>query len=142
MGLNMWMGPLSSIELQKYRHNLVFITQKQLKLVFSFCISLLKNPRIEWWKQNLKTNPNKLHLFGSHHFWMMNDENWVMNDGYIKIQTAPKWFCRNRKFGRWLFIIQKKMVLLLIKVKVNKCIGLRNFLQEKKLIFYRFLYFL
>ena len=83
-------GPSMCVYLQKCHHNLVSITQKHPKLVFRFANSLLKNQKIEWGKQNLKTNPNSLSLRGSHHFWVMSDENRVMGDGNTKIQTAPK----------------------------------------------------
>ena len=43
-------GPLHVCVFKKWHHNSVFITQKHLKLVFSFYNSLLKNVRIEWWK--------------------------------------------------------------------------------------------
>ena len=73
--------PTVCVYLPKGHGNSVSITQKHLKCVFSFHNSSLKNHRIEWWKQNLKTNPNKLSLSGSHHFWVMSNENRVMGDG-------------------------------------------------------------
>ena len=72
------------VYLQDCHHNSVSITWKHLKCVFSFHNSSLKNQRIEWWKQNLKTNPNKLFLHGSHHFWVMGDGNRVIGDGNTK----------------------------------------------------------
>ena len=80
--------PHMCVYLQKCYHNSVFITQKHQKLVFSFVNSLLRNVRIKWWKQYLKTYLNRLHLHGSHHFWVMSNGNWVMSDGNTKIQTA------------------------------------------------------
>ena len=72
------------VYLQDCHHNSVSITWKHLKCVFSFHNSSLENQRIEWWKQNLKTNPNKLFLHGSHHFWVMGDGNRVIGDGNTK----------------------------------------------------------
>ena len=83
------LGLLMCVYLQDYHHNLVSITWKHLKLDSSFHNSLLKNQRIKWWKQNLKTQPNRLPLHRSHNFWVMRDENKVMGDGNTKIQTAP-----------------------------------------------------
>ena len=61
-------GPYVVMKITKcYRYS-VFITQKHLKLISSFHNSLLNLVRIEWWKQNLKTNLSKLSLHGSHHF--------------------------------------------------------------------------
>ena len=78
-------GPVLWWKLPKcYRYS-VFITQKHLKLISSFHNSLLNLVRIEWWKQNLKTNLNKLSLHGSHHFW-------VMSDGNTKPQIVPEPF--------------------------------------------------
>ena len=82
-------GPSMCVYLQDCHHNSVFITWKHLNSVFSFHNSLLKNQRIEWWKQNLKTNPNKLSLCGSHHFWVMGDGNKVMGDGNTKTKQPP-----------------------------------------------------
>ena len=72
------------------------ITWKYLKCVFSFYNLSLKNQRIEWWKQKLKTHPNKLLKHGTHQFWVMDDGNKVMSDRKLQIQTAPKklmWTC-------------------------------------------------
>ena len=38
----------------------------------------------------LKTHPNKLLSRGTHQFWVMDDENRVMGNGKLQIQTAPK----------------------------------------------------
>ena len=72
------------VYLPKCYHNSVSITQKHPKVVFSFANSLLKNQIIEWWKQNLKTQPNRLSLCGTHQFWVMSDENRVMGDENCK----------------------------------------------------------
>ena len=73
-------GPSMCVYLQDCHHNFVSITWKHLKCVFSFHNSSLKNQRIEWWKQNLKTNPNKLSLCGPTIFelWVIKIELWVM----------------------------------------------------------------
>ena len=81
--------PKMCVYLQKCHHSLVFITQKHPKVVFSFANSPLKNQKIEWWKQNLKTQPNKLPFRGTHQFWVMDDENRVMSDGKHYFQTTP-----------------------------------------------------
>jgi len=82
--------PAVCVYLPKCQGNSVSITQKHLKCVFSFLNSSLKNQRIEWWKQKLKTNPNKPNNCESHQFWVMGDGNRVMSDGKQQIQTAPK----------------------------------------------------
>ena len=68
------------VYLLKCHHNSVSIVWKHLKCVFSFHNSSLKNQRIEWWKQNLKTNPNKLFLLDPTIFelWMIETKLWVM----------------------------------------------------------------
>ena len=73
--------PQMYVYLPKCHHNSVSITQKHPKVVFSFANSSLKNQRIKWWKQNLKTQPNRLPLHGTHQFWVMGDKN-------LQIQTA------------------------------------------------------
>ena len=77
-------GPSICVYLQKCHHNFVSITWKNLKCVFNFHNSSLKNKIIKWWKQNLKTNPNKLSLHRSHHFWVMSDGNKVMSNENTK----------------------------------------------------------
>ena len=84
------MGPTDSIKLPNCHVTHKSSIWKHLKLVSNFHNLLLTLVRIEWWKQNLKTHPNKLLLLRTHHFWVMGDEN-------TKIQTAPKFACL-----RWL----------------------------------------
>ena len=82
-------GPLMCVYLPKCHHNYVFITWRHLKCVFSFHNSSLKNQRIEWWKQKLKTSPNKPFRHGTHIFWVTGDGNWKSkqhdntNDPYV-----------------------------------------------------------
>ena len=77
-------GPSMCVYLQDCYHNSVSITWKHIKCAFSFNNSSLKNQKIEWWKQNLKTNPNKLSLCGSHYFWVIGDGNRVMGNKNTK----------------------------------------------------------
>ena len=77
------------VYLPKCHGNLVSITWKHPKYVFNFANSSLKNQRIEWRKQKLKTNPNTPFCRGTHQFWVMGHENKVMGDGKHEIQTAP-----------------------------------------------------
>ena len=80
--LSLWLWvPQICVYLPKRHHNFVSITQKHLKFVLSFHDSSLKNQRIEWRKQKLKINPNKLNNRGTHQFWVMSDENRLMGDG-------------------------------------------------------------
>ena len=60
--------PQICVYLSKCHHNSVSITQKHLKVVFSFYNSSLKNQKIELWKQKLKTNPNKPNSRGTTNF--------------------------------------------------------------------------
>ena len=83
-------GSINWVKLRKCHLISISITQKHLKLVSSFCNSLLKYVRIEWMKQIQKTKPNKLMLHGTHHFWVMSERNCVMSDGNIEIQTTTK----------------------------------------------------
>ena len=76
--------PQICVYLPNFHHNSVSITQKHLKVVFSFHNSSLKNQIIEWWKQKLKTNPNKPNSHGTQQFGDMGDENRVMDDGNTK----------------------------------------------------------
>ena len=50
------------------------------KYVFSFHNSSLKNQRIEWWKQKLETNPNRVFFLGPTYFdsWVMETKLWLM----------------------------------------------------------------
>ena len=73
--------PQICVYLPKCRHNFVSITQIHLNVVFNFHNSSLKNQRIEWWKQKLKTNPNKPNSHGAHQFWVISDENRMMGNG-------------------------------------------------------------
>ena len=70
-------------KLPKCHRSSVSITQKHLKLVSSFYNSSLNLVRIELWKQNLRTNPNKCLLYRTHQFCVMGDEN-------TQIQTVPQ----------------------------------------------------
>ena len=81
--------PSGWVKLQKCHITQFSITWKHLKYVFSFYNSSLKNQRIEWCKQKLKTNPNKPFSHGTHQFWAMGNENRVMGDGKQQIQTTP-----------------------------------------------------
>ena len=76
----MIVSPSMCVYLQKCHHNFVSITWKHLKCIFSFYNSSLKNQKIEWWKKNLKTNPNKLLSMGSTIFkwWVIKIEWWVI----------------------------------------------------------------
>ena len=80
------------VYLPKCHGNSVSITWKHPKCVFSLVKSSLKNQRIEWWKQKLKTNPNILFSHGIHQFWVMGDENGVMGNRKQQIQTASYWW--------------------------------------------------
>ena len=73
--------PQICVYLPKCHHNFVSITQIHLNVVFSFHNSSLKSQRIKWWKQKLKTNPNKPNSHGTHQFWVISDENRVMGNG-------------------------------------------------------------
>ena len=68
-------SPSLCVYLQKCHHNSVSIPWKHLKCVFNFHNSSLKNQIIEWWKQKLKTSPNKPFSHGTHIFWVMGDGN-------------------------------------------------------------------
>ena len=69
-------GSVSVMKLPYCHYNSISITWKHLKCVFSFHNLSLKNQRIEWWKQKLKTSPNKPFSHGTHIFWVMGDRNW------------------------------------------------------------------
>ena len=85
--------PQICVYLPKCRHNFVFITQIHLNVVFNFHNSSLKNQRIEWWKQKLKTNPNKPNSHGAHQFWVISDETewWVMENTKSKQPLSFQW---------------------------------------------------
>ena len=101
--LHAWV-PQICVYLPNFHHNSVSITQKHLKVVFSFHNSSLKNQRIEWWKQKLKTNPNKPNSRGTQQFWDMGDENRVMDDGNTKSKQPPNnpLFTRIWTYGKLL----------------------------------------
>ena len=67
--------------------NVYLFTKMSWKLSFHN-LKTLKNQKIEWWKQKLKTNPNKPFCYGTHQFWVMGNENRVMGDRKHEIQTA------------------------------------------------------
>ena len=102
--------PQICVYLPNFHHNSVSITQKHLKVVFSFYNSSLKNQRIEWWKQKLKTNPNKPNSRGTQQFWDMGDKNRVMDDGNTKSKQPPNspLFTRIWTYGKLL----KNIILL------------------------------
>ena len=79
-----------SVYLPKCHGNSVCMTWKHPKCVFNFANSSLKNQKIERWKQKLKTNLNTPFYRGTHQFWVMGDENRVMDDRKHEIQTTPK----------------------------------------------------
>ena len=63
---------------------LSFGNWKHLKCVFSFHNLSLKNQRIKWWKQKLKTMPNRFLSRGTHIFWVIGDGNKVISYGNNK----------------------------------------------------------
>ena len=71
-----------------YQTYLCFGNWKHLKCILSFYNSSLKNQRIKWWKQNLKTMSNRLLNHETHIFWVMCDENRVMSDGNTKTKQS------------------------------------------------------
>ena len=71
--------------------NSVFEFWKQVKPVFCFGHSHPFSWVTEWWKRWLKINPNKcwvLKTGGTHTFWMMKTENWVISLKTLLIQTS------------------------------------------------------
>ena len=93
---SLWLWvPQMCVYLPKCHHNSVSMTQKYPKVVFNFVNLSLKNQKIEWWKQNLKTQSNRLPLHGTHQFWDMSDKNKMISDENLQIQTAPKSRIRN-----------------------------------------------
>ena len=91
-----------------FHGNSVSITWKHQKCIFSFAKSSLKNQRIKWWKQKLKTNPNILFSHRTHQFWVMGDENGVMGNRKQQIQTASYWW---QEGGGALVIKSESLVL-------------------------------
>ena len=75
-------GPSNVCLFTKMPWKLSFHNLKTPKSCFQFPNLSFKNQRIEWWKQKLKTNPNKPNNRGTHQFW-------VMGDGKQQIQIAP-----------------------------------------------------
>ena len=74
--------------------NSVFEFWKQVKPVFCFGHSHPFFWVTEWWKRWLKINPNKwwvLKTGGTHTFWMMKTENWVISLKTLLIQTTSIW---------------------------------------------------
>ena len=84
------MGSSMCVYLQKCHYNSVSIIWEHLKCVFNFHNSSLKNQRIEWWKQNLKTNPNKLSLLESHHFWVMGCKDQIWLESKTGMDPGPR----------------------------------------------------
>ena len=73
-------GPISWVKLQKCHHNSIFITQKH-HFFFSFSLTHKLNlVSFGWWKQKMKTHPNKCSMCGTHQFWVMSLEWWVMEN--------------------------------------------------------------
>ena len=93
--------PQICVYLPKCHHNYVSITQKHLKVIFSFHNSSLKNQIIEWWKQKLKTHPNTLFNHGTHQFWVMGDGNRVIGDGNWKSKQPLKF--QHDRFGSFSY---------------------------------------
>ena len=88
--------------------NSIFEFWKQVKPVFCFDHSHPFSWVTEWWKRWLKINPNKcwvLKTGGTHTFWMMKIENWVISLKTLLIETSSKPF--------FLFRV--------VKVKDNGC---------------------
>ena len=57
--------------------------------LLSFHNSSLNLVRIEWWKQKLKTNPNRCLLRGTHQFWVMGDEWWKYQNPNSPLNLYP-----------------------------------------------------
>ena len=111
--------PCMCVYLPKYHENSVLITWKHLKYVSSFHNSSLKDQRIEQWKQKLKTHPNKLFNYGTHQFWVMNNENklfscgthqfWVMNN---KNRIMDDENCKSKKKKKGQLVLERAKGLI------------------------------